>query len=252
VDETELTRIFRQYFNLFPWNSIPRNAIGFDAGCGTGRWARIVAPRVGALNCVDASAEALDIAKRNLDSFSNVSFFRCSIDRLPFETNSMDFGYSLGVLHHVPDTQAALSACVRTLKKGAPFLVYLYYAMDGRPWWFRALWKGSNTVRIFVAELPAGLRDLVCDALALLVYWPLARLAHIAEILGRDVSNFPLASYRERSFYTMRTDSRDRFGTPLERRFTADEIVRMMKAAGLECVQVSPSEPFWCAIGSKS
>jgi hypothetical protein len=50
----------------------------------------------------------------------------------------------------------------------------------------------------------------------------------------------------------MRTDSRDRFGTPLERRFTAGEIPKMMKAAGLERVQLSESEPFWCAVGFKS
>lgn len=252
VDEKELARIFEQYFSLFPWDCLPRDAVGFDAGCGTGRWARFVAQRVGALNCVDASAEALEVAKRNLHSFTNVSFFLCSIDRLPFEANSMDFGYSLGVLHHVPDTQAALSACVAALKKGAPFLVYLYYAMDGRPSWYRALWRGSNEMRRFVAGLPTGLKDLLCDALALVVYWPMARLARIAERLGGDVSNFPLAMYRARSFYTMRTDSRDRFGTPLERRFTAGEIPKMMKAAGLERVQLSESEPFWCAMGFKA
>jgi hypothetical protein len=107
-------------------------------------------------------------------------------------------------------------------------------------------------MRRFVAGLPTGLKDLLCDALALVVYCPMARLARIAERLGGDVSNFPLAMYRTRSFYTMRTDSRDRFGTPLERRFTAGEIPEMMEAAGLERVQLSESEPFWCAMGFKA
>jgi hypothetical protein len=49
----------------------------------------------------------------------------------------MDFGYSLGVLHHVADTEGALRAAVRTLKPGAPLLVYLYYAFDNRPRWSR-------------------------------------------------------------------------------------------------------------------
>jgi 2-polyprenyl-3-methyl-5-hydroxy-6-metoxy-1,4-benzoquinol methylase len=44
----------------------------------------------------------------------------------------MDFGYSLGVLHHIPDAQKALSDCVKKLKLGAPFLVYLYYSFDNR------------------------------------------------------------------------------------------------------------------------
>ena len=44
----------------------------------------------------------------------------------------MDFGYSLGVLHHIPDTCAGIKACARLLKRGGPFLVYLYYAFDNR------------------------------------------------------------------------------------------------------------------------
>jgi hypothetical protein len=51
------------------------------------------------------------------------------------------------------------------------------------------------------------------------------------------------------SFYTMRTDSRDRFGTRLEQRFSRTEIEKMMLAAGLERTRFSDSEPFWCAVG---
>ena len=50
-------------------------------------------------------------------------------------------------------------------------------------------------------------------------------------------------------FATMRSGALDRFGTRLERRFTASEISRMMEAAGLERVTFNDSLPFWCAIG---
>lgn len=40
--------------------------------------------------------------------------------------------YFLGVLHHVPDTQAAIRSCVGLLKPGAPLLLYFYYAFDNR------------------------------------------------------------------------------------------------------------------------
>ena len=49
---------------------------------------------------------------------------------MPLPDGALDFGYSLGVLHHIPDTQSALRACVRKLKAGAPFLLYLpHYAV---------------------------------------------------------------------------------------------------------------------------
>ena len=49
----------------------------------------------------------------------------------------------------------------------------------------------------------------------------------------------------------MRTDSRDRFGTILEKRFSQFEIKKMMEKASLVDVKFSANEPFWCAVGIK-
>ena len=92
---------------------------------------------------------------------------------------------------------------------------------------------------------------MVTDVLAVLVYYPLARLSLVAERLGLTVASIPLSYYRNHSFYTMRTDSRDRFGTPLEKRFTRKEIASMMGAAGLNEVRFSERAPYWCAVGIK-
>src|SRR5207249_4769715 len=61
VSSAELERMFAEYFAIFQWDSLPRDAVGFDAGCGSGRWACLVAPRVGWLHCIDASADALAV-----------------------------------------------------------------------------------------------------------------------------------------------------------------------------------------------
>jgi SAM-dependent methyltransferase len=249
LPEEERLRMFREYFDIFPWEALPPHPRGADIGCGTGRWARLVANRVAELHCVDASPDALAVARANLEGVSNVVFHRATIGELPFEEASLDFAFSLGVLHHLPDTAAALRACTRALKSGAPFLVYLYYAFDHRPLWFRALWRASDGMRRAISGLSPGRRDLACDAMAALVYWPLARGWRLLERLGADVSGLPLSMYRGRSFYSMRTDSRDRFGTPVERRFRADEISEMMAEAGLVDVRFSPAPPYWCAVG---
>src|SRR6516165_10158987 len=111
VSSAEVRRRFGEYFALFPWDSLPRNAVGFDAGCGSGRWAALVAPRVGRLHCVDASADALSVAQKSLSGLSNVEFHAAPLDAMPLPDDSMDFGYSLGVLHHLPDPAAGLAAC---------------------------------------------------------------------------------------------------------------------------------------------
>ena len=251
LSDSELRWLFARYFHVFPWTRLRSRAVGFDAGCGSGRWARLVAERGYRLHLVDASAEALAVAREKVRAFPDCVLHHASIDALPFDDESMDFGYSLGVLHHVPDPAAGIRACVRKLRPGAPFLVYLYYAFDQRPGWFRALWRASDVVRRSVSMLPVPLRHGVCDAIAAGVYWPLARAARLAARAGVGMQNFPLAGYRELSFYTMRTDALDRFGTPLELRFTADEVVRMLGAAGLDDIRLSNREPFWCAVGVK-
>lgn len=248
MSDEDTRQIFERYFSIFPWAALPKGAVGFDLGCGSGRWAKLVSPRVGTLHCIDPSA-AIDVARRNLALHTNCVFHRAGVDDIPIQDRSMDFGYSLGVLHHIPDTRAALAACVAKLKPGAPFLLYLYYAFDNRPAWFRMLWQASDRVRRLVSLMPHGMRYAMSQIIAGLVYWPLARTAKLAETLNIDVRNFPLSSYRDCGFYVMRTDALDRFGTPLEQRFSRLEIKDMMESAGLENIRFSEEIPFWCAVG---
>jgi SAM-dependent methyltransferase len=252
LDAAEQRCIFDRYFKIFPWERLPPGAEGFDMGCGSGRWARLVQPKVGKLNCIDASSEALAVARRNLAGCGNVAFIHASVDGCPLPEGSQDFGYSLGVLHHVPDTARAMACCVDLLKPGAPFLVYLYYRFDNRPPWFRLVWRASELARAAISAMPNGMKHVLTDMIALTIYWPLARLAWCGERLGVDLRNLPLYAYRDNGLYTMRTDARDRFGTPLEQRFTREEIRAMMREAGLVDIVVSDEEPYWCALGVRA
>lgn len=243
--------MFDDYFRIFPWDQLPASASGADIGCGSGRWAVLVAPQVAHLHCVDASAVALDVARRNLHKQLNVEFHLASVEDLPFPDSALDFAYSLGVLHHVPDTAAAVKSVARVLKPGAPLLLYLYYAFDTRPFWFKLLWRVSDIARRVISCLPSKLKNLVCDVIAALVYWPLARLGLLLERLRLMPASWPLSSYRDKSFYTLRTDALDRFGTRLEQRYTQAQIRSFMSEAGLIDLHFSDHPPYWCVVGYK-
>jgi ubiquinone/menaquinone biosynthesis C-methylase UbiE len=252
LGEREHREWFDAYFSIFPWETIPPNAEGFDLGCGSGRWAALVAERVGTLHCIDPSRDALAVARRRLGHQPNVEFHLAGAHEIPLAAGSQDFGYSLGVLHHIPDTAAAMRDCVVKLKPGAPFLVYLYYAFDNKPTWYRLLWKASELGRRTISRLPFPLKKALTTVIAAAIYWPAARLARLAEEGGINVSNFPLTAYRRSSFYTMRTDALDRFGTRLEHRFSRVEIEAMMKAAGLSDVRFREGVPYWVAVGIRT
>jgi ubiquinone/menaquinone biosynthesis C-methylase UbiE len=243
--------MFESYFHIFPWDILPKNAVGADIGCGSGRWASIVAPRVGYLYLVDPSKDALSVAKKNLSFAGNTTFHESSVDALPFERASLDFAYSLGVLHHVPDTLDAIKSIAKVLKPGAPFLVYLYYAFDQRPWWFRVLWSMSDALRRVISVMPNRLKNICCDVIAFTIYLPLTRSALLLEYLGILPKAWPLSYYRDRDMYVLRTDALDRFGTRLEQRFTKSKIQEMLETGDFENIHFSNTQPFWCAVGFK-
>lgn len=247
LTEDELRRMFDNYFNIFPWEKLSENSVGFDLGCGSGRWARLVAPRVGRLHLIDPS-EAIEVARRNLSTEPNCEFHRAGVDDIPLSNESCDFGYSLGVLHHVPDTEAGLRKCVEKLKPEAPFLLYLYYRFDNRPFWFQAIWRLSDIFRRMISKLPLGPRFVISQIIAATIYYPLARTSRLVERLGVNVEKLPLSQYRNNSFYTMRTDALDRFGTRLEQRFTKAEIKQMMENCGLGDIKFAETA-YWTAVG---
>ncbi len=248
--DDDLRRIFDGYFTVFPWSSLPADAAGVDIGCGSGRWARFVAPRVGRLTCVDASEQAVAVARRTLAGHANVDVRAGVAGALPFDDHTFDFAYSLGVLHHTPDPEAALRDCVRVLKPGGPLLVYLYYALDNRPAWYRLVWRASDRARRVVSGRPFRVRYWVSQTVAALVYWPLARTARaLARVAPRPAGLIPLAFYRDKPFYVMRNDALDRLGTRVEHRFTRAEIEAMLRRAQVRDIVFSEQPPYWVAAG---
>jgi hypothetical protein len=113
------------------------------------------------------------------------------------------------------------------------------------------IWRMSNIFRGLICRLPHSLRYFISQLLAALIYFPLARTALILEKLGVDVASFPLSQYRNNSFYVMRNDALDRFGTRLEKRFSRVEIRTMMERVGLENITFSTTS-FWTAVGFRA
>ena len=47
LEKAEYDVLTDAYFSIFPFESLPADAEGFDLGCGSGRWAARVIDRVG-------------------------------------------------------------------------------------------------------------------------------------------------------------------------------------------------------------
>src|SRR5262245_22370220 len=119
------TTNFQDYFDGLDLTSLHGRLV-LDAGCGMGRHARQVAPHAARVVAVDFS-RAIDQAARNVCDIGNVDCIQADLLALPLVDRSFDYVYSLGVLHHLQDTERALGGLVRTLKPGGRLRVYLYW-----------------------------------------------------------------------------------------------------------------------------
>ena len=241
-----------EYFDVIDEKIVNKNTYAIDIGCGTGRWTKYLSSRAGFIEAVDPS-NAIFAADKLLREVKNVRLTKASVDTLPFADETFDFAMSVGVLHHIPDTQQALRDCVKKVKKGGYFYVYLYYNLDKRGFLYKSLFRLSDILRGIISRLPSKTKKIVCDVFAVLIYMPLIFWVRFLIFVGLDkfADKMPLSVYKNKSFFNIRSDALDRFGTTLEKRFSATEIRNMMLECGLTDILISPSAPYYHAIGKK-
>jgi uncharacterized protein YbaR (Trm112 family)/ubiquinone/menaquinone biosynthesis C-methylase UbiE len=113
-----------------------------DVGVGAGRFAEVVSRWGGEVVGVDLSF-AVEAAYGNVGKRENVHIVQADLFRLPFLEGTFDSMYSIGVLHHTPDTRKAFDAVVPYLKAGGEFAVFLY--ASGHYSYFSDLWRKGTT-----------------------------------------------------------------------------------------------------------
>src|SRR5688500_14561783 len=155
--EKELKEISETYFDIIDDTMVNSQTRMADFGCGSGRFIKYFENRAGHVVGVDPS-KAIFVADQLISRNDKVELCQASISNMPFPDEYFDFGMSIGVLHHIPDTQQAMIDCVKKVKKGGYFFTYIYYNLDNRGFFFKAIWQLSNFIRKTVHRLPSGLK----------------------------------------------------------------------------------------------
>jgi SAM-dependent methyltransferase len=237
---------FQQYFGDFDFGWV-RGRTVLDAGCGMGRHARQLAAYAGRIVAMDFS-RAIDQAARNTAELTNVICVQGDITEPPVVDETFDLVYSLGVLHHLADTEAAARRLLAKVKPGGRFRICLYWKRQGLS---GALLRGVQLIRTVTTRLPFSLLKAGCYLLSVLL-WTVVVLPYRAlSALGvRRHGSWPLAVYERYPFTVLYNDQFDRFSAPVEQRWSRDEARDLMIRLGLEEVRVTPSFG-WIAEGRK-
>lgn len=105
--------------------------IVLDVGCGMGRFTEVASAYGARVVGMDLS-RAVFSAEANLSDRQNVAIIQGDALNPPFVDSSFDVIYSIGVLHHTPDTRQAFLSLVRLLKPGGRIAIWVY--SDERRW----------------------------------------------------------------------------------------------------------------------
>ena len=246
----EWERQFLDYMQPHAADFFPGKKI-LDAGCGNGRFAYYAAKYGAEVWAIDLGP-AVEVARRNTEE-RNVQVVQADLHHPPFALESFDFIYSIGVLHHLPDPEAAFQNLLRFLRPGGVVQIYLYWKAERQPF-KAAMLSGVAAARRVTTRLPHGVVHALAypTAAAAFVFfvWPYLILKHVPGF-ERVAEDIPLKQYASLPFRVCVNDQLDRFSAPIENRYTRADVQNWLARASLEAASVG--ENFgWIATGRKS
>jgi ubiquinone/menaquinone biosynthesis C-methylase UbiE len=249
--EEELDLLAKELFDVLPPEFLQKGITVADIGCGSGRWSRWLAPKVRNIIAFDPSDAVVYAAEAN-KARRNIHWCKARGEDVPLRSNSIDLILCIGVLHHLEEPERALKEAFRVLRHGGVLYFYIYYALEQRGPVFKALYRVTDQLRRWIHPLPYPIKYMKSQAIAAMIYWPMARLAGLVRTLGiASWKQLPLAFYHNKSFRIMRNDALDRFGTSVEERFTREEIVAMLERSGFSGIEFSRNAPYWHGVARK-
>jgi SAM-dependent methyltransferase len=223
--------------------------LGLDAGCGKGRFTRVLARHLKTMVALDGS-EAAHAAVHNLRDQENIGVVRADL-RLPlFAPESFDFISSLGVLHHLDDPRQGFAHLAQYLAPGGQMLVYLY----SRPESLSARSVGlsaASTVRRVTVKLPHPVLRALSAPIAALLFAGVVLPGRWGDRLRLGaLSRLPMSTYRDKPFRSLVLDTFDRLSAPVEHRFIWTDLEPWFADAGL-VVDAARDETGWFVLAHR-
>jgi len=106
---------------------IQENEWVLDAGCGSAEMTFAAAKLYPQAQFVGLElSEAIQLAARNAGSLANIHFVQGNVMNPPFKKGVFLKAYSMGVLHHTPDTKAAFKSVASLVSPYGNLVIWLY------------------------------------------------------------------------------------------------------------------------------
>jgi len=196
-----------------------------DVGCGMGRFMEVAKNYGSEVVGIDLS-KAVDVARKNLIKNKKCHFIQADVFNLPFKDEIFSAVYSIGVLHHTPNTKKAFMCLPRLLKKGGQIAIWVYGENTFRPYdLFGRFW------RRLTPHIPKKILYIFCH-LAVPLYWTY-KIPFLGTLINLLIpySTDPNPRWRV-------LDTFDWYSPKYQWKHTYPEIINWYKKAGLKVKKI--------------
>lgn len=251
VDSGDSLRSWETFFEKTAFSADQlRHKRVLDVGAGSGRFADVAAKCGADVIGVDLSF-SLDAAQRTFENRPNIQFVQADVFQLPFRSNTFDFIYSIGVLHHTPDCRSAFEQLPALLVPGGQISIWVYArdlktpSMAARKLLFRERlrlaghrWsiRASDTYRLLTVRLNPRLLYFLCHAAV--PYRPFARFPLFGKLLKVVL---PMSQETPASWRVL--DTFDWYSPRYQSKHTYDEVMQWFRDARLSDVRPNEQWP---------
>ncbi|MHC4270567.1 MAG: methyltransferase domain-containing protein [Planctomycetota bacterium] len=139
-----------------------KKGILLEIGCGYGRYLDVVGSMGGEIVGVELSTHSIELAQDFVGHNENVHLVQCDLFSLPFREGYFDQIFSIGVLHHTPDTHDAFRAIVPYLKQNGEISIWVYPP---------EMQKSLDRWRGFTTKLPYSVLYRLCIINQVMFSW---------------------------------------------------------------------------------
>ena len=219
-----------------------KNCKAAEIGSGVGRIVNMLLESgVQHVVAVEPS-DAFAVLVRNIRNPEKVTCLKITGDRLP-AYGDLDYIFSIGVLHHIPDPKPVVEAAFKALRPGGHFFVWLY-GKEGNESYLALI----KPLRILTRKLP----HLVLASLVWLIYHPLNLYIRLCHRIPLPLREYLLSIFEKMSPEKRRLIIYDQLNPAYAKYYTKQEAIKLLEDGGFVSVRVHHRHGYsWTVMGTK-
>ena len=213
-----------------------------EIGSGTGRIVNMLLEAgVDHVIAVEPS-DAFEVLCHNIPQPGKVTCLKITGDLLPAKGN-LDYIFSIGVLHHIPEPAPVVEAAFKALRPGGHLLVWLY-GTEGNGMYLALI----RPLRVLTKRLP----HFMLASLVEIMYWPLAFYIHLCQVLPLPLRGYMLSVLQRMSPDKRRLIIYDQLNPSYAKYYTRREAEKLLIDGEFINVRIHHRHGYsWTVIGAK-